>query len=122
MKGWLIGVGSIVAVNACVATNAFAAVILMWTLWNMQHEEALASAEPGANWKGNGSVVSMRDLLSVAAIRFGQHDEPHWLPQAQAPHHLPYHHVGAVIRQTGRELAGERWWQTHRPLRMRVEP
>jgi hypothetical protein len=122
MKGWLIGVGRIAAVNACVATNAFAAIILMWTLWNMQHEEALASAEPGANWKGNGSDFSMRDLLSVAAIRLGQHDEPHWLPQAQAPHNMPDQHVGAVIGQTGRELAGDHLSQTHRPLRMRVEP
>jgi hypothetical protein len=62
MKGWLIGVGRIAAVNACVATNAFAAIILMWTLWNMQHEEALASAEPGANWKDSGSAVSMRGI------------------------------------------------------------
>jgi hypothetical protein len=64
MKGWLIGVGSIAAVNACVATNAFAAIVLMWTLWNMQHEEALASAESGAHWKGNGSVI-MWDLLTA---------------------------------------------------------
>jgi hypothetical protein len=122
MKGWLIGAGSIAAVNAFVAVNAFAAIILMWTLWNMQHEEALASAEPGANWKGNGSDFSMRDLLSVAAIRLGQHDEPHWLPQAQAGRELPYQHVGAVIGQTGRELAGDRWSQTRGPLRMPVEP
>ncbi len=60
MKGWLVGAGSIAAVNAFVAVNAFAAIILMWTLWNMQHEEAFASAEPGAHCKGSGSVVSMR--------------------------------------------------------------
>jgi len=98
MKGWLIGVGSIAAVNAFVATNAFAAVILMWTLWNMQHEEDFASAEPGANWKGNGSDFSMRYLLSVAAIRFGQQDESHRLPQAQAPHNLSDQHIRAIIR------------------------
>src|SRR5690348_2705775 len=122
MKGWLIGVGRIAAVNTFVAVNAFAVIILMWTLWNIQHEEALASAEPGANWKGNGSAFSMRDLLSVAAIRFGQHEEPYRLPQAQAGYELPYQHVGAVIGQTGRELAGERWSQTRGPLRMPVEP
>jgi hypothetical protein len=67
MKGWLIGVGSIAAVNTFVAVNAFAAIILMWTLWNMQHEEALASAEPGANSQGNGSVLSMRGSPPIAA-------------------------------------------------------
>ncbi len=60
MKGWLIGVGSIAAVNAFVAVNAFAAIVLMWTLWNMQHEEheeAPASAEPGAHSQGNGNAI-----------------------------------------------------------------
>jgi len=47
-----------------VAVNAFAAIILMWTLWNMQHEEAFASAEPGAKSKGTGSAI-MCDLVSA---------------------------------------------------------
>jgi hypothetical protein len=122
MKGWLIGVGSIAAVNACVAVNAFAAIILMWTLWNMQHEEALASTEPGANSQGNGSDFSMRDLLSIAAIRLGQHEEPHRLTCPQAGYELPYEDIRAVIGQTGRELAGDRQSQTRGPLRMRGEP